>query len=202
MKIIPFTTNNVYPLVNSLINNQVAIIPTDTIYGLHLPVSRENLVILNSLKQRALDQPINVIYANLGQIKPFVVDRQQYKIFELIHEIPYLSVIVTSNLSLSGYSQSFRLITRENDVLRETLELVGPLLSTSANLHKRPYHDDIKVIHETFSDITAVYSETAVTKSDQSPSTIVDIRDNQLRLIRPGKTPFNIIQGKYNLFHE
>jgi len=186
VKIIPFITSEYQAIITSLGNNQVVIMPTDTIYGLHLPYSMKNLVFLNNLKKRPAMQPINLLYTNTSQLQDlFDLKEAELTILQRLSAIKPLTTIITTN---EPCGQAVRLISAdEYPLLAKIIDNTGPLLSTSANLHKNSYLAEKGVICETFEGEgvnTLAWNDLIISR--ETPSTIVDIRNNRYEIIRPG----------------
>ena len=91
MKILPFTASNIDIIARQLRDNKAVILPTDTIYGIHLPYRDGNLARLNTIKQRPVDQPCNVIYAGLDQLQGHGLDINNLA-FKSLYTLPGLTL--------------------------------------------------------------------------------------------------------------
>ena len=79
------------------------------------------------------------------------------------------------------------------------LEKIGPLYSTSANISTIAYSDNIKDIQVAFPDITLFMKQSSyVSRETILPSTIIDIRNKDIKLIRQGSVSREIIAAALN----
>jgi len=203
MKILPFNHVNIPAAQKALSRHQAVILPTDTIYGLHLPVSRENISILNALKGRPIEQPINALYCDVSQITTDVNNPSELQALVHFQNLPHTTVIISS--SESDLGQGYRHINKApHPTLAKVIRETGALLSTSANLTNIPYVQNFDVICETFANcitlaMPAILPKHIVDIDFLTPlaSTVIDIRNQKLQLIREGVVPFKIIQTHY-----
>ena len=195
MKILPFTTNNLEFIKNYLADNKVVILPTDTIYGLHVRFNPENLAVINQAKHRSANQPCNAIYSNIDQIK-HLITKTEHKTINLLCNISGLTMIVSGE---TPTGQAIRRIHPSFKVLFALLEKIGPLYSTSANISTIAYSDNIKDIQVAFPDITLFMKQSSyVSRETILPSTIIDIRNKDIKLIRQGSVSREIIAAALN----
>ncbi len=184
MKTIPFTKPNIEIITTALSGNQPVILPTDTIYGIHLPYQAKNLDLINKIKKRPLKQPCNVIYSHVSQITNLANESEIQKLYKL-KNVPEITVIVTDPDNTVG--QAIRLIRFDSHpILYELLSKSGPLYSSSANVSGETYNPTPEVIIEKFKDKIAIFATKETVLSNIEPSTIIDIRGSGYQIIRPG----------------
>jgi len=119
-------------IIKKLLNNEVLILPTDTIYGLSLIAKNNDPEILNTLKHADKSKPLITLIPNFKAIKKEIIyDTKSLKILK--GKIP---VTVVFSLKHSQKTRAYR-ISRRKD-LRKILKKVGPVYSTSVNLANRP----------------------------------------------------------------
>lgn len=185
-----------------LLENKVILAPSDTVWGLCGVVSQEVFDELNKLKVR--------------NKKPYLILAQSFKIIQTLIELPAdpaqcalvesfwpgpLTVIFKANRQAPAYCVSpegtiaFRVV--KHKLLEELLESAPLLFSTSANITGCPVPSSFQDI-----DPSLVSGVAACVVDDQSmaqsvvPSTIIDLSQGQLRLIREGAIPFDEIKEK------
>lgn len=179
MKILPFTKTNIETIVRQLDENMPVIMPTDTIYGIHLPYKPDNLSRINELKQRAADQLCNVIYAKVSQITNHISNNEA-KVIVNIGNVIGLTTIVSGNHD-DGLAIR-KIQSTDNPLLHSILLQSGPLYSTSANVSGETYIHDPSVISEKFN--INIYRNVSHETHTPNHSTIVDIRSTKPTVIR------------------
>lgn len=117
-------------LADILLAGGVALLPTDTIYGLHAVAANDDAVArIAAMKGRPGEKPFIVIAASPDALKQLGCD-----VPEVLHEIwpaPMTAILRQGNATLAARVPAL-------DWLRELLSLTGPLVSTSANRSGEP----------------------------------------------------------------
>jgi len=173
---------------------ELAVIPTDTVYGLVCTPYREGpLRALAVLKGRAADQPTALVAASLDWL------------FECIPELRGKAGVIARALLPAPYTLvlpnpacRFRwLAGPRSDTIgvrvpllegpgREVLELVGTVAATSANLHGQPNPRRLR-------DVPAEIRSSAVAvdggELPGTPSTVLDLTGSEPRVLREGAVP-------------
>jgi tRNA threonylcarbamoyl adenosine modification protein (Sua5/YciO/YrdC/YwlC family) len=184
---VQFSTSDIRALEQTLLADGLAVIPTDTIYGLVCLASSQKAVQrLYTLKPREL-KPGTVIAANVDQIINLGVKRRYIKAVEHLWPNP-ISIILpctteASYLHQGKQSLPFRIPADEN--IRHLLELVGPLMTTSANNPDCPPSTTIEEAKAYFHDAVDIYVDGGHLSKNQ-PSTIIRIVDDAIEVIREG----------------
>jgi L-threonylcarbamoyladenylate synthase len=124
-------------MAEPLLAGGVALLPTDTIYGLHVLADDENAVgKVVALKGRDADKPFVVLGASVDQLQRLgvIVKPDVRAIVDELWPGP-LTAILPLERAVAASRGSDSLAVRVPDVawLRHLLERTGPLLSTSAN---------------------------------------------------------------------
>lgn len=169
---------------------KVAVIPTDTVYGLVCAADKPAAVErLYSLKSRQ-HKPGTVIAASIDQLAGLGIKRRYLTpvshfwpnpiSIEIPHDLAYLSQ--------NTGRQAFRVVKDEK--LLEILQATGPLLTTSANL---PAHAEAKNIAEAkryFGDGVDYYLDGGE-MGEAKPSTLIRIVDDAVEVLREGTIKVN-----------
>ena len=168
---------------------RLVVIPTDTVYGIACRPDREDSVrALSALKQRSAEQPIALVAASVGALR------------ELIPELPARLVLpgpftlVVPNPArrfpwLAG-ARPDTIGVRVPDLsgaAAHSLERVGVVAATSANLHGGPDPgrvDDVPA--EILAGVAAVLD---VGDLPGLPSTVLDLTGPEPRVLREGAMP-------------
>jgi L-threonylcarbamoyladenylate synthase len=170
-----------------LANGAVAVIPTDTVYGIVTQVkNRRPVGRLYGLKNRTGD-PGTIIAANLQQIIDMGVAEDYVKTASRFWPNP-ISVILPVNdnldyLHLGKMGIAFRVVADEE--IRKLLEVTGPLLTTSANRPGEPVANTILEAKEVFGERVDLYVDGG-DLSGAKASTILKIDETGIHILRDG----------------
>lgn len=120
-----FMSNHINEIAEILINGGIALLPTDTVYGLHALCSNNNAAdLLCDLKKRPKEKHFITLISNVNQLKDLgYYDSNFDSLFTKYWPGPNTFII---------NGRSFRL--PDNDFLRSLIDKVGPIYSTSANI--------------------------------------------------------------------
>jgi len=180
MKVFVDTNVAIAPIADILQRGGVALLPTDTIYGLHALAANESAVArIVKLKGRDDDKPFVIIAATADQLRAFGA------------EIPKaLDHLWPARLTAVVRRGAGTIAARVPDLawLRRLLETTGPLVSTSVNRSGDPPISSIdEVAKELAEGIDAALD---AGRQEGKPSTIVDFTGEQPRILREGDTLF------------
>ncbi|WP_339022694.1 L-threonylcarbamoyladenylate synthase [Spiroplasma endosymbiont of Crioceris asparagi] len=129
---------NIDSIIEKLKNNEIVLIPTDTVYGLSaIAGNEENQTRINKMKKRELDKKLIILISSLEMVKEFNLDNEAIE--KLKSNIP-TTVIVGNETKNVAY----RLI-KDNCYLKSIIDEVGPIYSTSANFSAENYICDKKI---------------------------------------------------------
>jgi len=163
-----------------LLRGGVALLPTDTIYGLHAVATNEAAVArIAELKGRGDDKPFVVIAASAAQLRDFGAEVPAD--LETLWPAPLTAVLRRGAGTVAA---------RVPDLawLRVLLVQTGPLVSTSANRAGEPPILEVgELANEIADGLDAVLDSG---RREGKPSTIVDFTGSQPRLIREGDADF------------
>ncbi len=173
-------------LMNEIKRGAVGVLPTDTVYGLAASaINPEATKKLYTLKNRER-KPGTVIAASYEQLIRLGVDKKYVDIAKAFWPNP-ISIILPVGAQLDYLSQglgsiAFRVVA---DVpMRRLLEQTGPLLTSSANDPGAPPATTIQMAKDYFQDKVAYYVDGG--KKSDNPSTIIQIQDAGVKVIRQG----------------
>ncbi len=164
MKIL--TQSESQKIIELLQDNELLILPTDTVYGICTIITNpRGRIAINQTKQRDPDQEIAIIvnsYRMLCRIiesTPYVkklTKRYKRSITFLNYKNPYSRY---NRYAAKGSIAAVRIT--HNPWLKKIIKKTGPLLASSANLHYKPVFTQVKQM-QFFADAVA-----AVVKADQ-----------------------------------
>ena len=175
-------------VIDRLSHGAVGALPTDTLYGIVCRAkSKAAVARLYDLKKPRDGKPGTIIAANIEQLVELGVKRRYLKAIE--HLWPNkLSIILPlppelDYLLLGLAGMPFRVV--ESGKLKDLLEKVGPLLTSSANRSGQSPAQNIKEIINYFGGKLDFYVDGGEIKNT-SPSTIIRIVDDAIDIVRPG----------------
>lgn len=171
-------------------SGDLMVYPTDTLYGLGADPFNDNAVKKVFIaKNRPFDMPLSIAVSDSRMLESIaVMNDSARKLIDRFLPGP-LTVLLTkkpsiSDLLTSGENQIGIRIPDHPFALR-FIRMVGPITSTSANLHASPNPVDVKKPMKEFGEIINYYVDCGKTKC-AAPSTIVDISEGEVEIVRPG----------------
>jgi len=179
-------------VAGALANGQVAVLPTDTIYGLSCVADNSQAIRrIYRLKRRDFKKPLILLAASLAMVKKyaFVSRRQEEHLKQIYKSARPTTVILRSRgllpPALSGNSDGLAWRLPKNDFLIKILKIVRkPLVSTSFNLSGQPDLIDLQYLPDYFS---GRQRPDLVVNSGQCrrrrPSRLIDLRREDRPLI-------------------
>lgn len=170
----------------------VAVIPTDTIYGLvGQALSRETVKRIYDIKKRTPEKPFIILISDVKDLKLFEIEINKFqKLFIERYWPGEVSVALSSKIKDLKYldrgtnSLAFRL--PDNVWLREIIKITGPLVAPSANPEGKDPAIDIKKAKKYFDKKVDYYFERGTIECP--PSTLVLLEKNQYTVLRQGIT--------------
>ena len=181
-------------LINILKNGGVAVMPTDTIYGIVGRAEDEQAVKrIYELKQRAPEKPCIILISNENELEKFSVKltpkqaAQTKEFWSKTRETRPTSIILDCDQPKLSYlhrgtrTLAFRL--PYDDALRNLLKSTGPLIAPSANPEGLTPAKDIGQAKDYFGEMVDIYIDGGELKGQ--PSKIIKIeQDGSMRVLR------------------
>jgi len=167
----------------------IAVIPTDTIYGIcGSALKKETVEKIYKLRKRNLKKPMIILISSFDDLKIFGIDIKNENIKKLKKIWPAsVSVIIDYKgrkfdyLSRGSKTIAFRF---PNDpFLIKILKISGPLVAPSANLEGEKPAETISEARRYFGKEVLYYEKKRMSKK---PSTIIRIKDKKIEVIRRG----------------
>ncbi len=174
-------------------DNQVVALPTETVYGLFgLANSQIAVSRVFSIKNRPADNPLICHFRSIDQIRKYVSNIPEVIEFLLSRFAPgpltvILNIPKNSPLSpaLAGLSTVCCRIPN-NELTLEILRTVNiPLFGPSANTSTRVSATSPDMVHDDLGDRISGIVDGGTTNIGLE-STIIDYREGQIRILRPG----------------
>ena len=175
-----------------LLRDGVALLPTDTIYGLHcLATSERGVEAIAAIKGRDADKPFVVLASSVDQITMIGarIEERTARLLENIWPAPLTAVInLIEPIAASRGARTLAVRIPDLDWLRDLVSRTGPLASTSVNRSGEPPIQSIQEL--SFALQRSVDALLDAGPLEGKPSTIVDFTQNEPRLIREGEPRF------------
>ena len=165
----------------------VGFLPTDTIYGLScLALNQASVDKIHKLKDRAAHKPFIILISNTKMLDLLSIDSKDTMLVQKYWP-GALSIILPdakgpSWLTLNTATLAVRI--PGNDQLRQLIDAVGPIVSTSANLQGQQPINSVAVAQKVFGKQLDFYVDFG--KLDNPPSTLVAIKGGKLDVVRQG----------------
>ncbi|QEH62369.1 L-threonylcarbamoyladenylate synthase [Spiroplasma chinense] len=159
-------TKRAIELIN---NNEIVILPTDTIYGISAKVSEENRLKINRLKESELDKPLIILVSSLEQAEKFI--ELSDKAIEFLNKT-YPTTVIEYNKEKTK-KNAVRLVKRED--LVEVINQTGPIFSTSVNKTGQNFLSSLDEFKK-FLNQDGIFWSGELSKN---PSNIVDLTTNE-----------------------
>ncbi len=180
--------------IDLLRKGQLLIYPTDTLYALGADIyNTKALDLLYTLKSRPQNQAVPLGVSNLTQIKNLV------KINSLAtqlatHFLPGpLTLILKTKTNAPQHlqtHQSLAIRIPDQPLALQLYKSYGPLTLTSANLHGKQAYSVNEIITQLNTPLEAI----DVGVLDGQPSTIVDVTQNEPKILREGPITAQMIK--------
>lgn len=179
-------------LVTVINNGELAIIPTDTVYGIVGDATNIDVVHkVYEVKKRDYSKPLILMVSNIDMLKKYVdsindIEKQlirKYwpgKLTILFKKNNNVSDIITSGSSLVGIRYP-----NNKDLIELMERLDKPLISTSCNISSKNVITNIDMLEEDISKYVSYIYDGGIL-SDTS-STIVKVVDERLEILRDGE---------------
>jgi L-threonylcarbamoyladenylate synthase len=166
---------------------ELAVIPTDTVYGLACRPDREESVrALSLLKRRSPDQPIALVASGAEPLRVVIPELDATKLVTG----PFTLVVPNPGRRLpwpgGGASIGVR-IPEVDGVAAELLARVGVVAATSANLHGGVDPRRIADVPREILDGVAAVLDAG--ELPGPPSTVLDLTGDEPRVLREGAVP-------------
>lgn len=174
-------------LVDILKKGRLAVIPTDTIYGIvGSALNQKTVEKIYKLRKRTLDKPMIILISDIIDLQSFNISltEKQKKFLQKVWPNP-VSVILPMHSEKWKYlhrgtnSLAFRMPKRRQ--LRDLLKQVGPLVAPSANFEGKKVSQTIDEAKKYFGKKVAFYVDGG--KLTTEPSTIIQLSSDGLPTI-------------------
>ena len=177
-------------IIAVLKSGELVVFPTDTLYGIGADPFNENSVKkVFIVKERPFDMPLSIAVSNEKMMESVaVLNENARKIIRRFMPGP-ITIMLTKKPSIpdiltSGSNQVGIRIPDHPFTIR-LIDRFGPITATSANLHSHPDPVDAGIAQRDLKGNVALCVDCGKTKHAE-PSTIVDVSDGTVEVIRKG----------------
>ena len=189
-------------IISELEAGRLIVYPTETVYGLGCdPFDETAVKRVYMAKRRPFDMPMSIAVKDLKMMEEItVLDERAKKLVKKFMPGP-LTLIVTKGPSipdiLTASSNEIGIRIPEQPVALKLIETFGPIVSTSANIHS---HKDNTTCQDAMKDLgssVSIYVDGGPCKLGR-PSTIIQVTDGQMNMIRQGTISPKEIEAALN----
>lgn len=182
-----------------LLQNEIILAPSDTVWGLCGSATREAFEKLNKLKVRN-EKPYLLLAASVADIRQYAyIPESMEDLLAQIWPGPVTVVfraLPTAPAYMVGQEGTIAFRIPKHEGLQTLLKSMPLLFSTSANVSGKPVPDMFNQIDSNLKELVAacIIPETTEGKQSVVPSTIIDLSKGYLALIREGAVAFSLLQ--------
>jgi L-threonylcarbamoyladenylate synthase len=169
------------PAINILKSGGVAVIPTDTIYGVvarafdHKAVDK-----VYQIKNRSVNKPSITLIADFDQLKDFDIDKKWLETAKQYWPGPVSLIFPTNKTDINHLTRNTGTVALrlpDNEQLRQLIRQTGPLIAPSANPEGLPPATTIAQAKACFGDQVDIYINNG--PMPIKPSTLIDLVANK-----------------------
>ena len=197
------TKENIMLAAEDIMNGELVVYPTETVYGIAADIFNEKAVKnLYMVKNRPFDMPLSVAVSDKDMVETIaLMTRPVEKLIDAFLPGP-LTIITKKNPGVpdivTSMSPKVGIRIPDNKIAIELIEeFGGPIVATSANLHSRPDSVSVDTAIEDFGDAVMTYLDNGHCTLGK-PSTIVWIMDDKVEVIRQGEITQKQIEDVLN----
>ncbi len=191
---------NLEDVIKHISSGEIAIIPTETVYGIGAKCLDENAVNkIFEVKQRTKNNPLNVLIAHKDMVDMVAqnVSEIENKLMDAFWPGPFTIILekkkeVPSIVTAGNNTIGVRM--PRNDVTLKIIEKVGmPLAAPSANVSGKPSGTSLHDIQDDFKDKIKYFVDDGVSDIGLE-STVVKVVENEVLILRPGSVTLEEIK--------
>jgi len=183
-------SSKIESIINIVQAGGLMVYPTDTLYGLGAdPFNDAAVKKVFIAKNRPFDMPLSIAVADSRMLESVaVINKSARKVIEQFLPGP-LTILLTKKPSLSDLLTSgenqIGIRIPDHPFALKLIKMVGPITSTSANIHSHVNPVDVDMAKKDLGDIVDMYIDCGKTKF-AAASTIVDISEDEAEIVRSG----------------
>lgn len=180
--------------IEVLKRGELIVYPTDTLYGIGADAfNREAVKKVYDVKKRSYDKPISIAVGNLKQIEEIaILNEMAYKIIEEF--MPGgITIILKKARDMPFLKDTVAIRMPANEIALKIAEKI-PITATSANIHGKPPPYTVEMAKKQLKDKISLYIDYG--KLAGIPSTIIDVSEEKIKIIREGLVKKEEIYGR------
>lgn len=187
--------------IEEIKNGGIVIFPTETVYGIGTNAfCEESVRKIYEIKNRPDEKPLSILLNNKEQIGKYAIISNdiERKIIENFMPGP-ITIILERKKGILDYvapeKNTIGIRIPDNNIILEILgKLDLPMVAPSANISGEPSAIELKDILEVFKDKVDICIDGGKCEISKS-STIVQVIDNKIQIIRQGKITLEEIES-------
>ena len=186
-------------IIDVLSKGEIAILPTDTVYGLTGDAtSLKAIKLANDIKKREKSQPLLILVSSIDMLKKYTKNISDLEL-EVINKYwpNKLTVLFEKNDLLSdeltASSPYVGVRMPDNKLLLDIMNKYNkPLLSTSANIHSKDVITKISLLEDEMRDsVSYIYDAGELSTT---ASTLKKIENGKIKILREGELASQILK--------
>lgn len=186
-------------IIDVLSKGEIAILPTDTVYGLTGDAtSLKAIKLANDIKKREKPQPLLILVSNIDMLKKYTKNISDLEL-EVINKYwpNKLTILFEKNDLLSdeltASSPYVGVRMPNNKLLLDIMNKYNkPLLSTSANIHSKDVITKISLLEDEMRDsVSYIYDAGELSTT---ASTLIKIENGKIKILREGELASQILK--------
>ena len=186
-------------IIDVLSKGEIAILPTDTVYGLTGDAtSLKAIKLANDIKKREKSQPLLILVSSIDMLKKYTKNISDLEL-EVINKYwpNKLTVLFEKNDLLSDElttsSPYVGVRMPDNKLLLDIMNKYNkPLLSTSANIHSKDVITKISLLEDEMRDsVSYIYDAGELSTT---ASTLIKIENGKIKILREGELASQILK--------
>lgn len=189
-------------IVSELSAGRLIVYPTETVYGLGCdPFDETAVKRIYMAKRRPFDMAMSIMVKDLRMMEEVALLDERSRLLVSRFMPGPLTIIVTKRPNvpdiLTSSTNEIGVRIPDNPVAMKLIEEFGPLVTTSANVHS---HGDSITCEQAVADLgpsVSIYLDGGPADLGK-PSTIIQLTDNEITLIRPGALSPETIKAALN----
>lgn len=191
-----FDKKEIKNIVSVLKSGGLVLMPSDTVYILAVDVSQKGAVEkLQNFKNRWIGKAISVAVTDLEMAKDYaIIPKNEEILYSHLLPGPFTLISQGKHKLMRGIEAedgSLGIRIPDNKLILEVVKkLGGPISATSANLSGRRPHYSVDSFIKTLSEKKKKMIDLIVDGGKlprNKPSTVMDIRENQMKVLRKGE---------------
>ena len=186
-------------IIDVLSKGEIAILPTDTVYGLTGDAtSLKAIKLANDIKKREKPQPLLILVSSIDMLKKYTKNISDLEL-EVINKYwpNKLTILFEKNDLLSdeltASSPYVGVRMPNNKLLLDIMNKYNkPLLSTSANIHSKDVITKISLLENDMRDsVSYIYDAGELSTT---ASTLIKIENGKIKILREGELASQILK--------